>query len=361
MQQHFRKQVFPVLTPLAVDPSHPFPQLLNNSLNLAVRLRRPAQSELLFAVVQVPAVLQRFVVLPGRPDHQVFPLELLIQKSLDQLFPGMDIVDSYVFRVTRDSDFDLDDFEEIEDLVAIIEQQIREHRRGAATRLEIDAQAPIELQEYLREALDLEAQDVFKSRGLIDLRSLFELYDTRGFDKFRYPDYVPRVAPNISRAKSLFSAIREGDILLHHPYDSFKPVVDFVNSAADDPTCWRSSRRSNRTNSDSPIIRALLRAADRGKQVTALIELQARLDEERNITWAKMLEKAGVHVVFGIVGYKTHCKAALVVRRDEDGIRRYVHWQPAITIRSPLASIPILRSSRVAKNSSMTSVLSSTT
>lgn len=321
----FSRQIFPVLTPLAVDPSHPFPHLLNNSLNLAIRLRRPKQVEQLIAVVQVPSVLPRFLVLPERQGHQVLPLESVIRKFLPQLFPGMEIIDSYIFRVTRDSDFDLDDYEEVKDLIETIERKIRIRRRGAATRLEIETSAPQELVEYLQNALDLSPVDVYQSEGPLDLRSLFEIYDLPGYERLRYPDFVPRANSIISRSKSLWSAIRESDILLHHPYDSFKPVVDFINSAADDPNVLAIKQTLYRTNADSPIIWALQRAADRGKQVTALVELQARLDEERNIAWARMLEKAGVHVVYGFVGIKTHCKVALVVRRDEDRIRRYVH------------------------------------
>lgn len=321
----FSRQIFPVLTPLAVDPSHPFPHLLNNSLNLAIRLRRPKQAEQLIAVVQVPSVLPRFLVLPERLGHQVLPLENVIRKFLPQLFPGMEIIDSYVFRVTRDSDFDLDDYEEVKDLIETIERKIRIRRRGAATRLETETAAPPELIEYLQNALDLTPADVYLSDGLLDLRGLFEIYDLPGYERLRFPDFVPRANPVVARSKSLWSAIRESDILLHHPYDSFKPVVDFINSAAEDPNVLAIKQTLYRTSSDSPIVWALQRAADRGKQVTALVELQARLDEERNIAWARMLEKAGVHVVYGFVGVKTHCKAALVVRRDEDRIRRYVH------------------------------------
>lgn len=321
----FAREIFPVLTPLAIDPSHPFPHLSNNSLNLAIRLRRPKQPQLLLAIVQVPAVLPRFVLLPERRGHSFLPLELVIRKYLQNLFPGMDIVDSHVFRITRDSDFDLDDYEEIKDLIETIERQIRERRLGAATRLEIEEGTPIELVEHLRDALDLEEQDIYELPGPLELKGLFEICALPGYERLRDPDFVPQLVPAVARAKSLFSAIRDGDILLHHPYDSFKPVVDFVSSAADDPDVLAIKQTLYRTSSNSPIIRALQRAADRGKQVTALIELQARLDEERNIAWARELEQAGVHVVYGFVGLKTHCKVALVVRRDIDGIRRYVH------------------------------------
>lgn len=321
----FIREIFPVLTPLGIDPSHPFPHLLNNSLNLAIRLRKPKQVPVHLALVQVPSVLRRFVLLPEREGHQFLALEIVIRRYLQKLFPGMDVLDCHVFRITRDSDFDLDDYEEIKDLIEVIEQQIRERRRGAATRLEIEEGAPIELIDYLRDALDLEEQDVYEVPSPLDLRGLFEICELRGYEALRDVDFVPRALPAIKRATNLWNAIREGDILLHHPYDSFKPVVDFIQGAADDPQVLAIKQTLYRTSSDSPIIRALQQAADHGKQVTALVELQARLDEERNIAWARELEKAGVHVVYGFVGLKTHCKVALVVRRDEDRIRRYVH------------------------------------
>lgn len=321
----FSREIFPVLTPMAIDPSHPFPHLLNRSLNLVIRLRRPKQSKILLAVVQVPAVLPRFLVIPDREGHNFIPLENVIRRYLKQLFPGMDIVDSYVFRVTRDTDFDLDDYEEIKDLIQTIERQIRDRRMGASTRLEIEDGAPAELIEDLKNALFLDENDIYLLPRPLDLTGLFEILNLPGFQQLRDPDYVPRVETSISSGKSLWSAIREGDILLHHPYDSFKPVVDFINMAADDPKVLAIKQTLYRTSSDSPFISALQRAAGLGKQVTALVELQARLDEERNIVWARKLEKAGVHVVYGFVGLKTHCKAALVVRRDDDRIRRYVH------------------------------------
>lgn len=325
VDEMFSRDIFPVLTPLAIDPSHPFPHLLNNSLNLAIRLRRPKQTQLHLALVQVPSVLRRFVLLPNREGHQHLQLELLIRKFLQKLFPGMDIIDCHVFRITRDSDFDLDDYEEIKDLVEVIERQIRERRRGAATRLEIEEGAPLELIEYLRDALDLEEGDVYEVPSPLDLKGLSEIYEIAGYQHLRDPQFVPRAIPAIQRASSLWTALRERDHLLHHPYDSFKPVIDFIQGAADDPHVLAIKQTLYRTSSESPIIRALQQAADRGKQVTALVELQARLDEERNIVWARELEKAGVHVVYGFLGLKTHCKVALVVRRDEDGIRRYVH------------------------------------
>lgn len=253
------------------------------------------------------------------------PLEGVIRKYLKKLFPGMEIIDSFAFRVTRDSDLDLDDYEEIKDLIETIERQLRQRRRGAATRLEVEKSMPAELIEYLREALDLESNDVYPEEGPLDLTGLYSIYALPGYEHLQYPDFVPRAVPAIADAPDLWSAIRSRDILLHHPYDSFKPIIDFISSAADDPNVLAIKQTLYRTSSNSPIISALQRAADRGKQVTALVELQARMDEEQNIAWSRELEKAGVHVVYGVVGLKTHCKVALVVRRDEDRIRRYVH------------------------------------
>ena len=322
----FQREIFLVLTPLAVDPSHPFPHLLARSLNIAIRLRRPNDKQVRLAFVQVPAVLARFVVLPrDGKGNRLFPLEEIIRRHLRDLFPGMKILDSAVFRITRDSDLDLDDYEEIKDLAETIERQVLQRRHGVATRLEVEIGTSPELVEELREALDLESGDIYELPGPIDLTSFSQICSLPGYLNLRNAEFVPRVEPRVQNAHNIWNAIRQGDVLLHHPYESFKPVVDFISQAADDPDVLAIKQTLYRTSSDSPIIRSLQRAAERGKQVTALVELQARLDEERNIAWARALERSGVHVVFGFVGLKTHCKVALVVRREEDGIRRYVH------------------------------------
>jgi polyphosphate kinase len=320
----FRREIFPVLTPLAIDPGHPFPHLLNKSLNLAVVLRRPGEEEKLFAVVQVPAVLPRLVQLPAVKGHAFTPLETAIQLHLPVLFPGMEIEHATTFRVTRDSEYEIDD-DEVEDLLKTIEEEIRKRRRGAAVRLEIDSNARPEAELFLTSALDLDALDVYRTPGLLDLTGLFQVYGLPGYPNLRDPPFVPQLVPEFAQASNLWAAIRARDILLHHPYESFSHVVDFIESAARDERVLAIKQTLYRTSSDSPVVRALQRAADNGKQVTAVIELKARLDEERNILWARELEKAGVHVVFGFVGLKTHCKVALVVRREDDGIRRYVH------------------------------------
>jgi polyphosphate kinase len=320
----FHREIFPVLTPLAIDPVHPFPHLLNKSLNLAVLLQRRGQAEKLYAVVQVPAVLPRFVSLPGERGHALTPLETVIRMHLPELFAGMELEHAAVFRVTRNSDFEIDD-DEVEDLLKTIEEEVRKRRRGAAVRLEIEGDALPDVEQFLMAALDLDPLDVYRIPSLLDQTGLFQIHSLPGYPHLRDPQFVPQPVPEFAQASNQWTAIRARDILIHHPYESFGPVVDFIEAAASDERVLAIKQTLYRTSSDSPVVRALQRAADNGKQVTAVIELRARLDEERNIVWARELEKAGVHVVFGFPGLKTHCKVALVVRREEDGIRRYVH------------------------------------
>ncbi|MBI3409870.1 MAG: polyphosphate kinase 1 [Planctomycetes bacterium] len=323
LTKYFRRDVFPVLTPLAIDVGHPFPHLLNKSLNLAVILQRPRSPENLFAVVQVPAVLPRFV--PLAEKGQFFaPLESVIRLHLPDLFPGMNIVCSTVFRVTRNSEYEIDD-DEVEDLLQTIEEEVRKRRRAFAVRLEIDAEAPPDVSNYLMKELELEPQDVYPVPDILDLTGLFQIHGLPGFPQLRDPQFVSQPVAEFSNAPNVFAAIRARDILVHHPYESFGPVVDLIETAATDEKVLAIKQTLYRTSSESAIVKALQRAADNGKQVTAVIELKARLDEERNIQWARELEKAGVHVVFGFIGLKTHCKVALVVRREDEGIRRYVH------------------------------------
>ncbi len=324
LHEMFQREVFPVLTPLAIDPVHPFPHLLNKSLNLCVLLQRPHDGEKLFALVQVPAVLPRFVQRPADKGHVFIPLESVIRMHLPELFGGMELLHAAVFRVTRNSDYEIDD-EEVEDLLKTIEEEVRKRRRGAAARLEIEADVCTEIEQFLTSALDLDSLDVYRIPGLLDLTGLFQIHGVPGYPQLRDPPFVPQQVPELAQASSIWSAIRARDILVHHPYESFSHVVDFIEAAASDERVLAIKQTLYRTSSDSPVVRALARAADNGKQVTAVVELKARLDEERNIVWARELEKAGVHVVFGFIGLKTHCKVALVVRREDDGIRRYVH------------------------------------
>ncbi len=325
LSQYFRVNVFPVLTPLAIDPGHPFPHLLNKSLNLAVLLRRRGTPEKLFAVVQVPSVLNRFVMLPATQGHRLIALEDVIRLFLPDLFPGMDIEHTAVFRITRNSEYEIDD-DEVEDLLKAIEEEIRKRRRGAAVRLEIDVGADQVVSDFLVQALDLESPDVYAIPDWIDLTGLFQVHGLPGYRHLRDAPFLPQLAPDFANATNIFAVIRAKEVLVHHPYESFNHVVEFIESAATDERVLAIKQTLYRTSSDSPIVKALQLAADNGKQVTAVVELKARMDEERNILWARELEKSGVHVVFGFIHLKTHCKAAMVVRRDDDGmIRRYVH------------------------------------
>lgn len=320
----FIREIFPVLTPLAIDQGHPFPHLLNKSLNLAVLLQRPKGQDQLFAVVQVPSVLPRFVPMPSEKGTVAFfPLESLIRVHLPELFPGMQIISSAVFRVTRNSEYEIDD-DEVEDLLKTIEEEVRKRRRGFAVRLEIEVGAPAEVSNFLMQAFDLDPLDLYATPDPVDLTSLFQIHGLAGYPQLRDPQFVPQSTLDATGV-GLFAAIRSRDILIHHPYESFSPVVEFIETAAKDDRVLAIKQTLYRTSSDSPVVRALALAADNGKQVTAVIELKARMDEERNILWARELEKSGVHVVFGFIGLKTHCKTSLVVRREDDGIRRYVH------------------------------------
>ena len=321
---YFRRDIFPVLTPLAIDQGHPFPHLLNKSLNLAVLLKRPRETGELFAVVQVPAVLPRFIHQKTDAGHILIPLETVIRLHLGDLFPGMEIGHATVFRVTRNSEYEIDD-DEVEDLLKTIEEEVRKRRRGFAVRLEIEANAHPAVSQFLMQSLDLDPIDIYPCDNLIDLTGLFQIHGLPGFPHLRDPQFVPQPVSDFMTGSSIFAAIRARDILVHHPYESFSHVVDFIESAAVDERVLAIKQTLYRTSSESSIVKALQVAADNGKQVTAVIELKARLDEERNILWARELEKSGVHVVFGFVGLKTHCKVALVVRREDDGIRRYVH------------------------------------
>jgi polyphosphate kinase len=298
--------------------------LLNKSLNLAVLLKRPRETENLLAVVQVPAVLPRFVQQKTEVGHVLIPLETVIRLHLPDLFPGMEIEHASVFRVSRNSEYEIDD-DEVEDLLKAIEEEVRKRRRGFAVRLEIEANAHPVISNYLMQALDLDQSDIYPCDDLVDLTGLFQIYGLPGFPQLRDPQFVAQQVTEFAGPSSIFAAIRARDILVHHPYETFSHVTDFIEMAARDERVLAIKQTLYRTSADSPIVKALAHAADNGKQVTAVIELKARLDEERNILWARELEKSGVHVVFGFVGLKTHCKVALIVRREDDGIRRYVH------------------------------------
>jgi polyphosphate kinase len=321
----FRDTVYPVLTPLAIDPGHPFPHVHNKSLNVALLIENERTGQQMSAVVQVPAVLNRVVILPGSPEEVRFVLlEEVIAAHLGDLFGGFRVTDHTVFRVTRNTDLDINE-DDAEDLLQTIEETLRQRVRGEAVRLEILATAHERFIQLLVDALDLQERDVYRVRGPVDLTALAAVLRLDGFRALRDEPVAPRVPPAFAGRDDIFELVRAQDVLVHHPYESFRPVVDFIARAADDPNVLAIKQTLYRTSGASPIISALARAAQNGKQVTALVELKARFDEENNIVWARELEQAGVHVVYGVVGLKTHCKAALVVRREPDGMRRYVH------------------------------------
>jgi len=322
----FEHRVFPVLTPLAVDPGHPFPYISNLSLNLAITVRDPTTGERRFARVKVPPLLPRFAVLPD--GERFVPLELVIAAHLDALFPGMDVMDHHPFRVTRNADLTLEE-EEADDLLAAVELELRRRRFGRAVRLEVMPGMPAEVRQLLVRELELGEDDVYTVTGALDLSGLFSLVDLDRPDLKDEP-WVPQTQPRLAGPDEgpvdMFAVLREADVLVHHPYDSFATSVEaFVDQAARDPAVLAIKQTLYRTSGDSPIVESLIRAAEQGKQVAALVELKARFDEQRNINWAKQLEEAGVHVVYGLVGLKTHSKCALVVRQEADGIRRYLH------------------------------------
>jgi polyphosphate kinase len=324
----FEARIFPVLTPLAVDPAHPFPYISHLSLNLAVMVRDPVRHDMRFARVKVPPLLPRFIALPD--GKRFIPLEQVIALHLQELFPGMEIVSHTPFRVTRDADLDLVD-EEAADLLAAIQSELRrQQRRAQVVRLEVDAGMSDEVLDLLVRELELEPTDVYRVDGLLDLSSLWAIYaldrpDLK--DEPWKPVTQRRLQGTGSAQADIFKALQDGDILVHHPYDAFTTSAEaFIDQAAADPDVLAIKQTLYRTSGPvSPIVRALIRAAESGKQVVALVELKARGDEQANIAWAQALEQVGVHVVYGVVGLKTHAKVALVVRREADTIRRYVH------------------------------------
>jgi polyphosphate kinase len=332
---YFNEQVFPVLTPLAVDPAHPFPFVSGLSLNLAVTVRQPEDGGQHFARVKVPDNVDRFVELDvkqgaeGSADKEVrfLPMEELIAAFLPTLFPGMEVVEHHAFRITRNADFEVDEDRD-EDLLQALERELARRRFGSPVRLEVADDMTEHMLELLLRELDVHPGDVIQVRGLLDLSSLWQIYDVDR-PALKDPAFVPATNPAFAdreTPKSIFATLREGDVLVHHPYDSFSTSTQrFIELAAADPNVLAIKQTLYRTSGDSPIIRALIEAAAAGKQVVALVEIKARFDEQANIRWARALEQAGVHVAYGMVGLKTHCKTCLVVRREGSAIRRYCH------------------------------------
>src|SRR5213594_1930472 len=326
--RYFQEEVFPMLTPLAVDASHPFPQLLNKSHNLLVRAKTQRGGEPLHAIVQVPRVLPRLIVMPrgkGEDEPWVYIyLASLIKQHIGELFPGLILDGVHAFRVTRNSDLYIDE-EEAENLLRTIEQELRRSSRGNAVRLEVEGDCPKDFRDLLLQFFNLTEADVYKLDGPLSMTHLAPLVANDAFANLRDRPFQPARDPALPLHVNIFEVMRRQDVLLHHPYESFDPVVELIEEAAQDPQVLAIKITLYRTSGDSPIVEALINAANAGKQVTAIVELRARFDEAVNIQWARRLEEAGAHVIYGVVGLKTHCKAMLIVRRDADRLRHYVH------------------------------------
>src|SRR3984893_1212454 len=326
--RYFQQEVFPMLTPLAVDASHPFPQLLNKSHNLFVRAKAQRGGEPLHAIVQVPRVVPRLIAMPrgkeaDEPWDYIY-LASLIKQHISELFPGLILEGVHPFRVTRNSDLYIDE-EEAENSLRTIEQGLRRASQGDAVRLEVEADCPRDFRDLLLEFFDLTEADVYKADGPLSMTHLMPLITNDAFANLKDLRFQPGRDPALPPHVDFFEVLRRQDVLLHHPYDSFDQIVEWIEAAARDPQVLAIKITLYRTSGDSPIVEALIEAADAGKQVTAIVELRARFDEAANIQWARRVEEAGAHVIYGVVGLKTHCKALLIVRRDADQLRRYVH------------------------------------
>lgn len=328
VDRYFVENVYPVLTPMAVDSSRPFPLIVNKTLNLGALLKKKNEEdgELEFATVQVPAVLPRIVSIPPvEPGvKSVILLEDIIARNMSQLFLSYDVICVHAYRIMRNADLTIDE-DEAADLLKEIQKQLRKRQWGQVIRLEVDEKMDKRLLKILKKEFAIKEDGIYRTSGPLDLTFLMKMYGMDGFDAYKEPRYIPQPVPELTGKPDIFEEIRKGDILLHHPYQTFDPVVDFVKQAAKDPHVLAIKQTLYRVSGNSPIIAALAQAAENGKQVSVLVELKARFDEENNIAWAKMLERAGCHVIYGLVGLKTHSKITLVVRMEEDGIRRYVH------------------------------------
>ena len=326
LDSYFASEILPVLTPLAVDELEPFPVLPGLSLNLALLLRNPGEGDdaTHIAIVPVPRNLPRFISVPSEEGLRLVRLEQVIQRRAGALFPDQEVLADAVFRLTRDADVAIDD-DAGADLLHAVEDAVRARRRRAVVRLEVSAGADAGLKHWLMDWCQVSEQDTYQQEGLLDATALMEMANRPGFDTLRDPPWEPQPHPDLEGAADLWEAIQNRDIFLFHPYDSFKPVVSLVELAAADPNVLAIKQTLYRTSGDSPIVAALARAAESGKQVTVLVELKARFDEARNVGWARSLEDAGCHVIYGVAGLKTHAKLLLIIRREAHGIRRYVH------------------------------------
>ena len=341
IDEYFDEFVYPVLTPMAVDASRPFPLVRNKTLNIAALIRKRKEenskkkkkdvylgnvdADLDFAMVQVPSVLPRIVEIPCESEERkIIYLEDIIEKNIDKLFLNYEVISAATFRVMRNAEFKLDE-DDASDLLEEIKKKLKKRQWGEAIRLEAEDRMDASLLNFLKSELNVDEEDIFKINGPLDLTVLMKIYSLEGFERLKDKKHVPVMNQRFIDCEDIFEEIKKKDILLSHPYESFDPVIDFVSKAAADKNVLAIKQTLYRVSGNSPIIKALANAADNGKQVTVLVELKARFDEENNINWARMLEKAGCHVIYGLVGLKTHSKITLVVRREEDGIRRYVH------------------------------------
>lgn len=341
IDEYFDEFVYPVLTPMAVDASRPFPLVRNKTLNIAALIRKRKEenskkkkkdvylgnvdADLDFAMVQVPSVLPRIVEIPTEfEERKIIYLEYIIEKNIDKLFLNYEVISAATFRVMRNAEFKLDE-DDASDLLEEIKKKLKKRQWGEAIRLEAEERMDASLLNFLKSELNVDEEDIFKINGPLDLTVLMKIYSLEGFERLKDKKHVPVMNQRLIDCEDIFEEIKKKDILLSHPYESFDPVIDFVSKAAADKNVLAIKQTLYRVSGNSPIIKALANAADNGKQVTVLVELKARFDEENNINWARMLEKAGCHVIYGLVGLKTHSKITLVVRREEDGIRRYVH------------------------------------
>ncbi len=323
--RYFDETVYPVLTPMAVDPSRPFPLIRNKTLNIAALLQKKKGSqELEFATVQVPSVLPRLLRVPSGSGTSLILLEEVIERNIARLFLNYDVICAHPYRIMRNADLTIDE-EEAEDLLEAIEKQLKQRQWGEVIKLEVEEGMDKRLLKILKKEFSIKEEDIYAISGPLDLTFLSKLYGLEGYEHLKTERYVPQPVMALQNEDDIFANIRKGDILLHHPYQTFEPVVDFIRRSAKDPNVLAIKQTLYRVSGNSPIIASLAQAAENGKQVTVLVELKARFDEENNINWAKMLEKAGCHVIYGLLGLKTHCKITLVVRREDEGIRRYVH------------------------------------
>ena len=326
VDEYFKQDIYPVLTPMAVDSSRPFQLIKNKTLNIGALIENEEEMSIDFATVQVPSVLPRFVIIPSENDEDttIILLEQIIEKNIQKLFLNYKVICAYPYRIMRNADLTIEE-DEAADLLKEIQKQLKKRQWGEVIRLEIEEGVDKRLMKRLKKEFNVSDEDIYNISGPLDLTFLMKVYGIEGFNALKNKKYEPQLIKSMNSEEDIFTQIRKHDIVMHHPYQTFDPVVDFVRQAAKDPNVLAIKQTLYRVSSHSPIIAALAEAAENGKQVSVLVELKARFDEENNIVWAKMLEKAGCHVIYGLRGLKTHSKITLVVRRDEDGIRRYVH------------------------------------